>query len=113
MNYRRAGRDAGFFYTLFVNPTTAGASGQYDEKVRFFKNGVDPSSNMPGMGGDNFSNGFTISGSTQVYNDNSVESCVTSIKDKFINELNIFPNPFQNQFTFEIAEDIQSVQIFD
>lgn len=91
----------------------AGTTGQYDENVRFFKNGIDPSSNMPGMGGGDFSNSFTIGGSTQIYNENSEESCVTNTEIVKPLELNIYPNPFQNQFTIEILEDIQSVQIID
>jgi len=39
--------------------------------VRIFNNDTDPASNAPGMGGGDFSNGFTIGGSSQIYNTNA------------------------------------------
>jgi hypothetical protein len=39
--------------------------------IRLFDNAVDPGSDAPGMGGGDFSNGFTIGGSTQLYNENA------------------------------------------
>ncbi len=41
------------------------------EGIRLYENGVDPSSSDPGMGGADFSNGFTIGGFTQLYNGNA------------------------------------------
>ena len=41
--------------------------------IRIFENGVDPDSDAPGMNGADFSNGFTIGGFTQLYNDNSTQ----------------------------------------
>ena len=91
----------------------AGSSGQYDENVRFFKNGVDPASNMPGMGGGDFSNNFTMGGSSPIFNETTVESCVTHTETIQPLELNIFPNPFQNQFTIELLTNIRYIQIID
>ncbi len=48
-------------------------SGACTSSVRLFKNGVDPSSSSPGMGGGDFSNGFVLglsSGSSQDYDGN-------------------------------------------
>ncbi len=52
-------------FSLDITPITNCGSG-----VRFFENGVDPSSNAPGMQGGNFSNGFTLGGPLQKYNGN-------------------------------------------
>lgn len=41
--------------------------------IRIYENGVDPSSSDPGMGGSDFSNGFTIGGTQQRYNANSTQ----------------------------------------
>ncbi len=92
---------------------TAGTTGQYDENVRFYINGVDPISTDPGMGGGSFSNGFTIGGSLQLYNDNSVENCLTSTNPTLHTEAKIYPNPFENQFTIELSDDVDKVSVFD
>lgn len=41
------------------------------EGIRLFENGVDPNSGDPGMDGADFSNGFTVGGFVQLYNDNA------------------------------------------
>jgi hypothetical protein len=43
---------------------------QCGESLRFFENGVDPSSSAPGMQGGDFENGFTIGGGDQLYDGN-------------------------------------------
>lgn len=43
------------------------------DSIRIFQNGVDPNSSAPGMGGGDFSNGFTIGGPSQRYNANSTQ----------------------------------------
>ncbi|MFT6338203.1 MAG: hypothetical protein ACJATI_004975 [Halioglobus sp.] len=42
-----------------------------EQGIRLFDNAVDPGSDAPGMGGGDFSNEFTIGGSTQLYNENA------------------------------------------
>jgi len=92
---------------------TAGDSGQYDENVRFFRNNEDPDSSQPGMGGDSFSNGFTLGGPIQLYHGNIEESCITDV-DKILPETtNIYPNPFQNQITIEIPEGTLGISVLD
>ena len=91
----------------------AGVTGQYDQNVRFFKNDGDPKSNAPGMGGGDFSNGFTIGGSTQTYRGNVEESCATDIKEQYPLQVSVYPNPFQNYFKVEFQDDIRSIQIID
>ncbi|MFZ1705261.1 MAG: Ig-like domain-containing protein [Saprospiraceae bacterium] len=44
------------------------------DSIRIFRNGIDPSSSDPGMGGGDFSNGFTIGGPSQRYNANSTQN---------------------------------------
>lgn len=53
-------------FTFSVNPLPPCGYG-----VRPFNNDTDPSSSDPGMGGGNFSNGFTIGGITQRYEGNT------------------------------------------
>ena len=53
-------------FALNISPITECGVG-----VRLFINGSDPASNAPGMGGGDFSNGFTIGGSTQIYDTNA------------------------------------------
>jgi uncharacterized protein YjdB len=43
------------------------------DSIRIFQNGIDPNSAAPGMGGGDFSNGFTIGGPSQRYNANSTQ----------------------------------------
>lgn len=90
---------------------TAGTTGQYDENVRFFKNGIDPSSNQPGMGGFDLSNGFTIGGSTQTFNNSIEESCITSVDNDVSLSATLYPNPFQNQFTIELPNDVKQISV--
>jgi len=51
--------------SLNITPLPHGING-----VRLFENGVDPGSEAPGMGGADYSNGFTIGSSTQRYEAN-------------------------------------------
>jgi len=53
-------------FSLDVGPITECGAG-----IRIFNNGTDPASSDPGMGGGDFSNGFTIGGPTQTYNTNA------------------------------------------
>jgi len=92
---------------------TSGATGQYNENVRFFKNGTDPNHTSPGMGGGDFSNGFSIGGSTQLYNGNIEESCLTAVGENIEIEANVYPNPFASQFTIELPTDIKSIRIIN
>ena len=89
---------------------TAGSSGVYDETVRFFDNNNDPS--VPEMGGD-FSNGFTIGGSTQLYHENSVESCITNIQEELKIETKIFPSPFQDLLTIELTNETNRIAVLN
>lgn len=98
---------AGDVVTLFS--ITVGESGQYDESVRFFKNGVDPDESN--MGGGDFSNGFTMGGAQQLFNDSYEESCITSIEEEENVLLSVFPNPFQNELTIESNEVILNVKL--
>ncbi len=91
----------------------AGSSEQYDENVRFYKNGMDPNSSAPGMGGGNFNNGFTIGGPTQLYNNNSEEACITSVNKISPLISSVYPNPFHNQFTIDLTDEIINLQIVD
>ncbi|MBK9735559.1 MAG: cadherin-like domain-containing protein [Saprospiraceae bacterium] len=52
-------------FSLAISPVTNCGSG-----IRIFENGVDPGSSAPGMGGGDFSNGFTIGGVGQKYTGN-------------------------------------------
>jgi uncharacterized protein YjdB len=46
---------------------------QCGEGIRIYENGSDPDSSEPGMGGSDFSNGFTMGGINQLYNANSTQ----------------------------------------
>lgn len=52
-------------FSLNITPTPNCASG-----VRIFRNGIDPPSSAPGMGGGDFSNGYTLGGIAQRYRAN-------------------------------------------
>lgn len=52
-------------FSLNINPMPNCASG-----IRIFRNGIDPPSSAPGMGGGDFSNGYTVGGTTQRYRAN-------------------------------------------
>ncbi|MEM9545857.1 MAG: T9SS type A sorting domain-containing protein [Bacteroidota bacterium] len=88
-----------------------GATGQYDESVRFFDNGVDPDDSAPGMNGADFSIGMAIGGATQLYNDHLEESCVTSIEEKLETDIIVYPNPFEDQFSVDLSQDVKSVKV--
>ena len=91
---------------------TAGTSGQYDENVRFYKNGVDPDDMAPGMFGGDFSNGFTIGSPENIYNGNVEESCsITDVKETLLEEINVYPNPFQNQLEIELSNDVNNINV--
>ena len=49
-------------FSLNISPMPNCASG-----IRVFRNGIDPSSSAPGMGGGDFSNGYTVGGTAQRY----------------------------------------------
>ena len=87
---------------------TAGTIGTYDENVRFFQNGVDPG--ISDLGGD-FSNGFTMGGSAQLYNSNSSISCITDTHNEILQEPHVYPNPFQNHFVIESKTNINKIII--
>lgn len=66
-------------FSLDIGPVVQCGGG-----IRLFENGVDPDSNAPGMGGGDFSNGFTLGGVDQKYLANSatvypVPPAITSI----------------------------------
>ncbi len=90
---------------------TAGTTGQYNDKIRFFRNGIDPDDNAPGMGGGDFSNGFSLGGSLQIYNGNVEESCLTDINEEISIAANVYPNPFENQFSVELPVDVKSIKV--
>ena len=91
---------------------TVGDTEEYNEDVRLFKNGIDPSSLDPGMGGGNFSNTFRIGNSGNIHNNSSEESClISSIEEKASSEASIYPNPFQDNITIELPIDVKSVQV--
>jgi hypothetical protein len=90
----------------------AGTTGQYDENVRFFKNGIDPSDTAPGMNGGDYSNGFTIGSAENIYNGNAEESCVaTDVVEIIESHINVYPNPFQNQIEIELSDDMSNINI--
>lgn len=85
---------------------TAGTTGQYDENVRFYKNGVDPDDSAQGMAGGDFSNGFTIGSTENIYHGNMEEDCsITSVEDSKLENSIVYPNPFQNQISVELTTD--------
>lgn len=91
---------------------TAGSTGQYDEDVRFYKNGIDPGDSDPGMGGGDFSNGFTIGSPENIYNGNVEESCfATDVEETLLEEINVYPNPFQEQLNVELPIDVSNVNL--
>lgn len=55
-------------FSFTVSALTSCGSG-----IRLYENGTDPSSSDAGMGGSDFSNGFTIGGTGQLYNANSTQ----------------------------------------
>ena len=91
----------------------AGTTGQYDENVRFFQNGVDPSDQDAGMGGGDFSNGFTLGSPVNIYDSNSAESCITDVIDAEEINANVFPNPFQHQLSIDLISENNKVQVLD
>lgn len=52
-------------FSLNISPLTTCAS-----SIHVFENNVDPSSDQPGMGGGDFSNGFALGGTAQLYDSN-------------------------------------------
>jgi uncharacterized protein YjdB len=57
--------------TVKIFSFTLSAITQCGSGIRIYQNGSDPSSSADGMGGSDFSNGFTIGGTQQRYNANS------------------------------------------
>ena len=102
--------EAGDIVMLFS--FVAGTSGQYDENVRFFLNGVDPDDKAEGMNGADFSNGMSIGSPEQIYNSNIEESCLTSIDEELESETLVYPNPFDDKFTIELPVDVNSIKVF-
>ena len=101
--------EEGDIVTLFS--FLAGTSGQYNEDVRFFRNGIDPGHSGAGMGGGDFSNGFSLGSSTQLYNGNREESCLTNIDEEISIVTDVFPNPFANQFSIELSKDVKDIRV--
>ena len=68
---------ASFYNDLFTGDTVKifaldiGTFSDCGGGIRLFDNDTDPPSNAPGMGGGDFSNGFTLGGATQLYNTNA------------------------------------------
>lgn len=92
----------------------AGSSGEYNSEVRFFRNGEDPDDTAPGMQGGNFSNGFTLGGATNIYNENIEEGCgITDVEESRLTDVHVFPNPFQDELTIELTQDVKHVQVID
>ncbi len=91
----------------------AGESGAYDVRVRFFDNGIDPSSQDPGMQGGDFSNGFSLGGGggVQIYNDHSEESCLTGIDEELDRLIRVYPNPFEDQLIIELSENVKRIEV--
>jgi len=85
----------------------------YSPEVRFFENGVDPGPSAPGMIGADFSNGFTIGGLNQLYNGNLVETCTTNVEDEQLQDVKVFPNPFQQEITVELSDVTKHITIFN
>ncbi|MDF1698595.1 MAG: T9SS type A sorting domain-containing protein [Saprospiraceae bacterium] len=88
-----------------------GSSGQFDDRVRFYKNGEDPIYSDPGMGGGNYSIGIAIGGANQLYSGSSVESCVTSTNGPLALEVEAYPNPFQDKFTIGLSSEAKSIEV--
>jgi hypothetical protein len=110
---------AAFYNNLQENDTatlfsfTAGSSGVYDESIRFFDEDIDPEKSDLGMGGGDFRNGFTMGGATQLYNDYSVESCITNVQEEPNIKPNIFPSPFQDLLTIELINETNRIAVID
>ena len=90
-----------------------GESGEYDENVRLYDNDNDPTSQMVSMGMGNFSNGFTLGGATQLFNDSYSENCVTNTQFQTIEEINVYPNPFQDQLSIQLPEGTVGVSVLN
>lgn len=90
---------------------TVGDSGEYDDRVRIFENGIDPGKSE--MGGGDFSNGFTLGGPQQLFNDSHAEYCLTSTLDHLPQDIAVYPNPFLDEVTIELEEGIHRIQILD
>lgn len=86
-----------------------GDNNEYDDRVRFFDNEEDPNVSHPGMG--NFMNGFTLGGATQLYNSNSVESCITDVQDVANFSVQSFPNPCTDHLILKSDFEIIDVKI--
>lgn len=91
---------------------TAGTSGQYNEEIRFFENGLDPADTDAGMGGGDFSNGFSLGSASQLFNNNIVESCLTDVDEELSKSTNVYPNPFDNQFSIELPVDVKIICVY-
>lgn len=91
---------------------TAGDSGQYDEEVRFYINGVDPDDEAPGMNGADYSIGMTVGSPEAIFNNSSVESCITSTQTIEKLEVDVFPNPFEHQLALGLPHDIKKVVVY-
>jgi hypothetical protein len=52
-------------FSLSISPVTNCGSGIY-----IYRNGIDPGSSAPGMGGGDFNNGFTMGSANQLYTGN-------------------------------------------
>ncbi len=89
----------------------AGTTGQYNEDIRFFRNGIDPSHSGAGMGGGDFSNGFSLGSSLQLYHGNREESCLTDIDEELSESISVFPNPFVNKFSIELSDGVKNVRV--
>lgn len=106
---------ASFYNDLFAGDTVkifALNIGTFDDcgsGVRLFENGVDPASNEPGMGGGDFSNGFTLGGSTQIYNTNApqvfppapVLSASNECTDDLLIDLDAMTSTCQEPLTYQ------------
>ncbi|MEM9545856.1 MAG: T9SS type A sorting domain-containing protein [Bacteroidota bacterium] len=89
----------------------AGESKMYDERVRFFDNGIDPPSHAPGMFGGNFTNGFTLGSGIQIYNGHVEEFCLTNIEEELSHIFHVYPNPFANHLTLELPSTTKKIEI--
>ncbi|MFZ1705262.1 MAG: SdrD B-like domain-containing protein [Saprospiraceae bacterium] len=91
-------------FALNINPMPNCAAG-----VRIFRNGIDPPSSAPGMGGGDFSNGYTVGGTAQRYRANlpqinpppPVLSAVTTCSQGIEVDLTATTNACQTPLTYQ------------
>ncbi len=97
------------FSVKVFNKLTGEAPHDCGTGVRFFINGVDPDSSAPGMNLGDFSNGYTMGGTAQLYESNLPTvyppkpdlSYVLECGDNLVIDLNAHSSPCQDPLSFQ------------